>query len=425
MAADVVQVDDLLFAMADSVMETVPKPFNPMLKFQDKTVKIKLGGKPPREIFYRNTLTFLTKLPPPVQPKQCSCQYLCDGDAADIKCHSCSIYTPTNSAFYCRKCFDARHPWYRVAHIYSTIDSDESIEHTIKVAHRISEAIRYEKEGQEMLHGLMREKERVKFIADDEKIDNQVREYGRRAVALEEHIEQLRRNLRVDAEVAVRRKSLVMNHQMHERWMVRLSVHMDQSAAVSDVHKSNLEEALAAAQKFLKSDAAAPPKLVPQVPDLEKIMPMPKKSIRGSITASFFVHLTSLEPVTEEGRSDPKLVDTELTNTDILIENLISEQTNYLSKSSVTLPSYPESSVSTTIPTTELDSYQSIAVNEPKPSFSVILEASDKYTSIENVDHYVIQIQKVFRGYLSRRTVSDMMMLRLIRVWSPTYGRGK
>ncbi len=74
-------------------------------------------------------------------------------------------------------------------------------------------------------------------------------------VALEEHIEELRRNLRVNAEVGVRRKSLVMNQKMHENWIRRLSVHVDESMISSnETYKSNPEEALLAAQKFLETD---------------------------------------------------------------------------------------------------------------------------------------------------------------------------
>jgi hypothetical protein len=119
MNEDLVVMDDLLMAMADVLMEKQPKPFNPVLKFQDNKVEFKLGGKPPREIFYKDTSTFLPRIPPPVTSKLCSVKYCCNGsNPASIKCHSCSIYDPSHTAFYCQVCFSACHPWYRVNHIY-------------------------------------------------------------------------------------------------------------------------------------------------------------------------------------------------------------------------------------------------------------------------------------------------------------------
>ncbi len=114
---DVIQVDDVLQSMAESLMEKQPKPFKPTANFQDKKVIYKIGGRPPREIVYRKTSTFLTQLPPPVQGKVCSCKYLCEGSLATIKCHSCSIYDPRGCAFFCAVCFQSRHPWHRVPHI--------------------------------------------------------------------------------------------------------------------------------------------------------------------------------------------------------------------------------------------------------------------------------------------------------------------
>jgi hypothetical protein len=476
---DVVQLNDVLYAMADSVMETVPKPFNPVLKFQDKKINIKIGGKPPREIFYRKTLTFLTKLPPPVQPKLCSCQYLCDGDPAVIKCHSCSIYTPTNAAFYCQKCFDARHPWYRIAHIYSSIEIDESIEHTLKVAHRISEATRYEKEGQELLKGLMHEKSRVEYIADDEKIDNQMREFGRRAVALEEHIEQLRKNLRVDMEVNVRRKSLVMNEHMHERWMKRLSMHIDQTASISEAHRSNLEEALAAAQKILEAEGSSPPKLVPAAPILEEIMPLPRnKSIRGSMVGSIFLPMintavTDVATAVEQQQQQPETTESIILpqDTQVMPEtgpidsdsipppaDLSDENTASQPNLFDSSPPLEEESTADHI-TNALPFAQPFIVDEPaveeSPSSAIPIAAipipavdelpataeepvgDDGSNSNNNSNNDLAsrydesiavpaarKIQAAWRGYLGRRMVSDMMLLRLLRVWSPTYGRG-
>ena len=148
--------------------------------------------QPPKEIFYRNSVTFMTVLPPPTMPKRCSCVYLCTGAKATIKCLSCAIYDPNRVGYFCDACFkvnnigpyhyrfrcyycyhcyywhqvasclyccfpsflpfnqlmsllnfsqitltrQARHPWYRVPHIYTSITKDENIEYTLKIQNR-------------------------------------------------------------------------------------------------------------------------------------------------------------------------------------------------------------------------------------------------------------------------------------------------
>jgi hypothetical protein len=190
---------EVFSSMSASLLERQPKPFNPIYNIKPTPVaKLKIGGKPPREIFYRDTLTFMTSLPPPVQPKTCSCQFLCNGNVASIICHSCSIYDPTKAAYYCDLCFPARHPWYRVPHLSTKIENDESIAHTLKIAHRIAEASRYDNEGKSILLKVQKQKPNLAFVGDDEKVDNQLREYGRKVVALEEHVQQMRARLQQD-----------------------------------------------------------------------------------------------------------------------------------------------------------------------------------------------------------------------------------
>eukprot|EP00598_Pedospumella_elongata_P016658 CAMPEP_0185009328 /NCGR_PEP_ID=MMETSP1098-20130426/91865_1 /TAXON_ID=89044 /ORGANISM="Spumella elongata, Strain CCAP 955/1" /LENGTH=742 /DNA_ID=CAMNT_0027537989 /DNA_START=24 /DNA_END=2248 /DNA_ORIENTATION=- len=190
---------EVFASMTASLLEKQPVPFNPMYAIKPTPApKLKVGGKPPREVFYRDTLTFMTKLPPPVQPKVCTCQYLCTGAPAAIICHSCSIYDPSRSAFYCDRCFPARHPWHRAPHLYTTIENDESIEHTFKIAHRVAEAKRYENEGKGILKRLRQEIPKLKYVADDEKVDDDIRLYGRRMVAVEEKLLEMRASLQED-----------------------------------------------------------------------------------------------------------------------------------------------------------------------------------------------------------------------------------
>ena len=47
----------------------------------------------------------------------------------------------------------------------------------------------------EMKKKLRKEYDRLKVVADDEAVDEGIRNFGRRAVALENHIEQLRKGL--------------------------------------------------------------------------------------------------------------------------------------------------------------------------------------------------------------------------------------
>lgn len=217
MASTVVDPMEVFASMTASLLEKQPKPFNPMYAIKPAPPhKLKVGGKPPREVFYRDTLIFMTSLPPPVQSKLCTCKYLCNGDAASIICHSCSIYDPTKAAYYCSKCFPTRHPWYRVPHLHTVIENDESISHTLKVAHRIAEASRYDNEGKGILRKIQNQKPNLAFVADDEKVDNQLREYGRKVTALEDHVLQLRERLRRDiihGDVIPQRRSLYTNSE--------------------------------------------------------------------------------------------------------------------------------------------------------------------------------------------------------------------
>lgn len=406
------QLNDVLYAMADSLMEKVPKPFNPTLKFYDKPVTFKIGGRPPREIFYRQTMTFLTKLPPPVQSKSCSCQYLCQGDAAVIKCHSCSIYTPTNSAFYCQKCFDARHPWYRVPHIYTSIEKDESIEHTLKIAHRVSEAARYEQEGQEILKGIIREKERMQFIGDDEKVDNRIREYGRRAVALEDHITQLRQKLIAETEDNMRRRSFVMDETMVKKYQLRMSMVMD------GVVPNEVEDKLQFVDKESQLSIAAP--------SIREAIDIAVKMVQeegGCTESSVKPAQKNVSPEAEEHNSNPTTSPTDAKN--INESDVSSLPIASLSMiKSVDLMVEQQEHESAQVAEKEDDARAVLEQQSTKESPTTATDTRLNYAHIANVDHKVTKIQALFRRGIARRLVSDMLLLRLCRVWSSEIGRG-
>ena len=203
MEEDMVCMDDLLGSMSMSLLETQPKMFDVQYTYDDVPVSFKLGGKPPKDIFYRNTSTFLTKLPPAIPSKLCKCRYSCDGDLATIKCFSCSIYDMEGAYLYCQSCFDHRHPWYRVGHISADVEKDESIGHVMKIADRIADVGRYEKEGYALLAKLRNENyPKLAIIADDVKVDEALRTYGRRTVALEDHINSLRAKIQSEVGTA-------------------------------------------------------------------------------------------------------------------------------------------------------------------------------------------------------------------------------
>jgi len=192
-------VNDVLEAMASTLVKKgqyvyhVDVQPDPLPKSQETAEKA-----PPRGVFYRNTSTFATQLPPPVLPKRCSCQYLCTGAKAVVKCLSCAMYDPKRVGFFCKLCYDARHPWYRVDHVYIDISLDESIDYAIKVAHRRAEMIRFERDGTDLLGKVKALGPVMAYVADDFKVESQLKTAGHTATKLETRINAFRRSLRDD-----------------------------------------------------------------------------------------------------------------------------------------------------------------------------------------------------------------------------------
>ena len=192
------EIQDVLKAMSQTLIKEgstvyhVPQSEDPPARTYAE------DRKPPKEIFYRQTTTFATQLPAAVLPKRCTCQYLCTGAPAEYKCLSCVMYDPKGVGFFCKLCFDARHPWYRVGHMYIDIDRDESIAHTIKVGHRRAEMIRYEREGIDLLKRVAELGPKIEYIADDVKVEGQLKSAGHKAQTLQARIHLLRRDIRAD-----------------------------------------------------------------------------------------------------------------------------------------------------------------------------------------------------------------------------------
>jgi hypothetical protein len=139
MDPDLVGLDDVMGSMVESLLEQQPVAFEAKYAYQDVEIDFKIGGKPPRDVFYRNTSRFLTNLPPAIPDKNCKCMYLCSGDLAAVKCFTCSMYDVQGSYVYCQRCFDHRHPWYRMPHIFTDIAHDENIGHSMIIANRIAD----------------------------------------------------------------------------------------------------------------------------------------------------------------------------------------------------------------------------------------------------------------------------------------------
>jgi len=190
------EINDVLLAMAQNVIEDKHAVYH-VESVPDPIVVMARGEKkPPREVFYRQTVTFATRLPPPVPPKRCTCKYLCTGAAAAVKCLTCIMYDPKNLGFFCQPCFDSRHPWYRAPHVFASIEKDESVEHTLKVAHRRAEASRYEREGKDIYDNLLKMGPQLAYVGDDIKLGDNVKDIGHRTVALEAKMRQMRIELR-------------------------------------------------------------------------------------------------------------------------------------------------------------------------------------------------------------------------------------
>jgi hypothetical protein len=369
MLDELVDADDVLMAMADALMEKQPKPFKPILKFNDEKIEFNLGGRPPREIFYRNTVTYMTKLPPPVPNKMCSVRYACMGNAATIKCHSCSIYDPSGTAFYCSQCFECCHPWYRVSHVYTTIEKDESIEHTLKIAHRVAEANRYEREGTDILHKLQKEKPKLAYIADDAELDKQLRNCGRRVLALEEHVQGIRKKIRDDILISSKRKSLV---------------------GISNTRMYLSEDLL---NEYMRNNGSSSPRDPPSSSSSpnkkEKILKI--KSVSRQNTKKSLLLLTE-EEKKEVGKGSIDPVTTE------------------------TIDTKPESTV---LEDNDANNHQNNNNNNEnhENENNLILEIDAV------LFRAATRIQTWIRGYLARKTVSSIMTLRIVRVWNPADGK--
>lgn len=419
---DVVQVDDVLGSMAESLMERQPKSFKPKLVFQDKKVAFKIGGKPPREIFYRKTSTFLTKLPPPVPSKLCSCAFLCSGSPATIKCHSCSIYDPSGCAFFCDLCFRARHPWHRIPHVYTAIQADESIEHTLKISHRIAEAKRYEQEGSDILRTLLEEKAKLAIVGDDEKLDNQMWDYGRRMVALEQYVMNLRKKIHEDTYQHSLRKSLVVDSsEMKQLEQFR------QSQMLKDLLENFNASLQLAAEKEKEKERERESTLVVYRPEIGEVE-IAEGEVEGSESVA--------EGERREVGPSSEVIE------DVIPEVIVVSEVTAAEPETVEMGVVPGSAEEVPEETAQ-SSADPDPVNDPGPGPDPGPNPVDKLATgpvvpapayvpafdpipapvDPEVTHAATCVQKVFKAFVARRIVSSVLATRVVRVWSPQYAR--
>ena len=87
---DEVNMSELLDAMADSLLDVkfIPKG----VEIPDKPpIAPVVMSKPPREVFYRESIRFAPRPPKPVLRQQCTCAFLCRNAKAVVKCLSCAL----------------------------------------------------------------------------------------------------------------------------------------------------------------------------------------------------------------------------------------------------------------------------------------------------------------------------------------------
>lgn len=153
---------DMFASMAESLLEdytrkqtsmarSTPPHATSIMSHAQPVVNSTMYLKPPRDVFYRNTLTYTTKANLNIPLKKCSSQVVCMGRNAVIKCFSCVMFDDAKLGYYCAECFRIRHPYCRVKHVYADISQDESIPYVMSVSQQVADAVRYEKEGKDLL----------------------------------------------------------------------------------------------------------------------------------------------------------------------------------------------------------------------------------------------------------------------------------
>jgi len=122
-----VRKHDVYSAMGDSLFAVPP---GSKMKSQRPPSPNPVRPKPSANLFYEKSRYYYE---PPVEPKErlCTSKVCCAGDPAVIKCHSCVKFDSTGKGWYCQRCFDKHHPWYRDKHQYCSIEEDDDMQYDL------------------------------------------------------------------------------------------------------------------------------------------------------------------------------------------------------------------------------------------------------------------------------------------------------
>lgn len=194
-ACDDVCFDDVIDAMADSLLEIQMQPTIVQVPDQKPRLPPRIK-KPPKEVFYNESIRFAPKAPMPVLRQRCTCRFLCQGAKAEVKCLSCALYEPSGVSYYCRMCFEARHPWHRVAHIFTTIYQDELIGINMKIQREKIETDRYLEEANILKEKVAKNLLIIEKVADDVEAENAMRSIGRKINGLDGRLRDMRSRFR-------------------------------------------------------------------------------------------------------------------------------------------------------------------------------------------------------------------------------------
>lgn len=193
----IVGMMDVLNAMSQSLLDVQEEEMKVVNK-DNKKFRIKTQGKPPKQIFYRDTIVLQSKPPPVYKKERCTTKFVCHGSLATIKCLTCALTDPAGVGYHCNACFKQKHPWYRVEHIFTEIEQSENIRNSQKLQDAQLEKSRQVIDGQYTLGKLRKQLSTLDVVSDDLKVDTEIRNVARRSVQLETKLASMRRKLRSD-----------------------------------------------------------------------------------------------------------------------------------------------------------------------------------------------------------------------------------
>ena len=104
---------DLLQSMSECISETQNIFLIPKIPDRVTSTSVHRPRKPPKEVFYRKNLMFVTSRPDKSNEQcYCTCLVKCNMGGkkgrAVKKCLSCALYGTTGESFFCSPCFTYR-----------------------------------------------------------------------------------------------------------------------------------------------------------------------------------------------------------------------------------------------------------------------------------------------------------------------------